>query len=74
MFDGLWPLLPEGARVVAHSVTLETEALLVDLQLRHGGHLLRVEISHVAPLGRLRAWEAVRPVVQWCATKQGGGA
>jgi precorrin-6Y C5,15-methyltransferase (decarboxylating) len=74
MFDALWRLLPEGARVVAHSVTLETEALLAELQLRHGGHLMRVEISHAAPLGRLRAWEAVRPVVQWCATKQSEGA
>ena len=74
MFNGLWPLLPEGARVVAHSVTLETEALLGELQLRHGGHLTRVEISHAAPLGRLRAWEAVRPVVQWCTTKQSEGA
>ena len=44
----------EGARVVAHSVTLQTEALLGELQLRHGGHLMRVEISHAAPLGRLR--------------------
>jgi precorrin-6Y C5,15-methyltransferase (decarboxylating) len=74
MFNRLWPLLPEGARVVAHSVTLETEALLGQLQLRHGGHLMRVEISHAAPLGRLRAWEAVRPVVQWCAIKQSEGA
>lgn len=74
MFDGLWPLLPRGARVVAHSVTLETEALLGELQSRHGGHLMRIEISHAAPLGRFRGWEAVRPVVQWCATKQGEGA
>ena len=74
MFNGLWPLLPEGARVVAHSVTLETEALLGELQLRHGGHLMRVEISRAAPLGWLRAWEAVRPVVQWCTTKQSEGA
>ncbi|MBV8696266.1 precorrin-6y C5,15-methyltransferase (decarboxylating) subunit CbiE [Bradyrhizobium sp.] len=74
MFNGLWPLLPEGTRVVAHSVTLETEALLADLQLRHGGHLMRIEISHAAPLGRLRAWEAVRPVVQWDVVKAGEGA
>jgi precorrin-6Y C5,15-methyltransferase (decarboxylating) len=74
MFDALWPLLPEGARVVAHAVTLETEALLAELQLRHGGHLMRVEIFHAAPLGRLRTWDAVRPVVQWCLSKQSEGA
>ena len=28
MFDAIWSLLREGARLVAHRVTLETEALL----------------------------------------------
>jgi precorrin-6Y C5,15-methyltransferase (decarboxylating) len=74
MFDRLWSLLPQGARIVAHSVTLETEALLADLQRRHGGDLMRIEISHAAPLGRFRAWEAVRPVVQWNVVKAGEGA
>jgi precorrin-6B C5,15-methyltransferase / cobalt-precorrin-6B C5,C15-methyltransferase len=74
MFAGLWSLLPQGARIVAHSVTLETEALLADLQRRYGGDLVRIEISHAAPLGRFRAWEAVRPVVQWSVVKAGEGA
>jgi precorrin-6B C5,15-methyltransferase / cobalt-precorrin-6B C5,C15-methyltransferase len=71
MFDGLWPLLPEGTRVVAHSVTLETEALLSELHHRHGGGLMRVEIAHASPLGRLRSWERARPIVQWSAVKGG---
>jgi precorrin-6B C5,15-methyltransferase / cobalt-precorrin-6B C5,C15-methyltransferase len=74
MFDSVWPLLPEGTRIVAHAVTLETEALLANLQRQYGGDLMRIEIAHAAPLGRLRAWEAVRPVVQWCAVKHGEGA
>jgi precorrin-6Y C5,15-methyltransferase (decarboxylating) len=74
VFDGLWSLLPQGVRVVAHAVTLETEALLAELQLRHGGDLMRVEIAHAALLGRFRAWEAVRPVVQWSVVKAGEGA
>ena len=69
MFDGLWPLLPDGARLVAHAVTLETEALLSALHDRHGGQMVRIEISHAAPLGRLRSWQAARPVVQWSAVK-----
>jgi precorrin-6B C5,15-methyltransferase / cobalt-precorrin-6B C5,C15-methyltransferase len=72
MFEALWPLLPEGARIVAHSVTLETEALLSELQHRHGGDLMRIEIAHAAPLGRMRSWEAARPVVQWSAVKGEG--
>ena len=50
-------------------MTLETEALLSELQHRHGGDLMRIEISHAAPLGRYRSWEASRPVVQWSVVK-----
>jgi len=71
MFEALWPLLPGGTRVVAHSVTLETEALLSGLQQRHGGELMRIELSHASPLGRMRSWEAARPIVQWSAAKGG---
>jgi precorrin-6Y C5,15-methyltransferase (decarboxylating) len=71
MFESLWLLLVEGTRIVAHAVTLETESLLADLQRRHGGDLLKIEISQAAPLGRLRSWEAARPVVQWSAVKGG---
>lgn len=69
MFDAIWPRLAPGARLVAHSVTLETEALLAELHQRHGGELMRVEIAHAAPLGRYRSWEAARPVVQWSAVR-----
>ncbi|WP_027571902.1 bifunctional cobalt-precorrin-7 (C(5))-methyltransferase/cobalt-precorrin-6B (C(15))-methyltransferase [Bradyrhizobium sp. WSM1743] len=65
MFDAIWSRLAPKARLVAHSVTLETEALLGELHQRHGGELMRVEIAHAAPLGRYRSWEAARPVVQW---------
>jgi len=69
MFDALWSLIPQGTRLVAHSVTLETEALLADLHERHGGDLMRIEISQAAPLGRYRSWDASRPVVQWSVVK-----
>ncbi|PJG56147.1 cobalamin biosynthesis bifunctional protein CbiET [Bradyrhizobium forestalis] len=68
-FDAIWARLSPGARFVAHSVTLETEALLGELHQRHGGELMRVEIAHAAPLGRYRSWEATRPVVQWSAVR-----
>jgi len=69
MFDAVWPELTTGARVVAHAVTLETEALLSQLHDRHGGDLMRVEIAHAAPLGGMRSWQAVRPVVQWSVVR-----
>lgn len=71
LFQALWRLLPEGARVVAHSVTLETEGLLADLHRSHGGELMRIEVSHALPLGRMRSWEAARPIVQWSVVKGG---
>jgi len=69
MFDAVWSLVPRRTRLVAHAVTLETEALLSELQCSHGGELMRVEIAHAAPLGDFRSWEAVRPLVQWSAVK-----
>lgn len=69
LFDPVWLCLEAGTRLVAHAVTLETEAFLADLHQRHGGELMRIEIAHAAPLGRYRSWESVRPVVQWSAVK-----
>ncbi|WP_426425019.1 precorrin-6y C5,15-methyltransferase (decarboxylating) subunit CbiE [Bradyrhizobium genosp. A] len=69
MFDAVWSRLAPGARLLAHAVTLETEALLGELHQRHGGELMRVDIAHAAPLGRYRSWEAARPVVQWSAVR-----
>ena len=65
----LWPLLPQGTRIVAHGVTLETEAVLADLHARHDGQLLRLDLAEAAPLGRFRDWRAARPVVQWRGVK-----
>lgn len=69
MFDVIWSRLAPGMRLVAHSVTLETEALLGELHQRHGGELMRVEIAHAGPLGRYRSWQATRPVVQWSTVR-----
>ncbi|RIA00776.1 precorrin-6y C5,15-methyltransferase (decarboxylating) subunit CbiE [Cereibacter sphaeroides] len=63
--EALFAALPAKARLVVNAVTLETEALLATLQARHGGELLRIELARAAPLGRMRGWEAARPVVQW---------
>lgn len=65
----LWPMLPEGTRLVANGVTLETESLLASEQAARGGSLLRIDLAQAAPLGRMRGWEAARPVVQWSVTR-----
>ncbi|MBR0971160.1 MULTISPECIES: precorrin-6Y C5,15-methyltransferase (decarboxylating) subunit CbiT [Bradyrhizobium] len=69
VFDAIWSRIAPGTRLVAHAVTLETEALLGELHQRHGGELMRVEIARAGSLGRYRSWEAARPVVQWSAVR-----
>jgi precorrin-6Y C5,15-methyltransferase (decarboxylating) len=60
--------LAPGTRLVAHAVTLESEALLAVWQGRRGGSLLRVELAEAAPLGSRRGWVPARPIVQWSVT------
>jgi precorrin-6B C5,15-methyltransferase / cobalt-precorrin-6B C5,C15-methyltransferase len=69
MFYAIWSRLETGTRLVAHAVTLETEALFAGLHRQHGGELMRVEIAHADSLGRYRSWVAARPVVQWSAVR-----
>ncbi len=57
--------LPRPVRVVAHAVTLESEASLAHWHARLGGDLLRIELASAAPLGSRRGWRPAYPVVQW---------
>jgi precorrin-6Y C5,15-methyltransferase (decarboxylating) len=58
-------MLRPGGRLVAHAVTVETEALLLDLHARLGGDVSRIAVEHLGTLGRYRGWEPARPVTQW---------
>ena len=69
LLTALWPLLPDGTRLVANAVTLENEALLATWAARHGGTLMRIELSQAEPLGTKRGWHPMRPIVQWSVTK-----
>lgn len=64
LFDAITAAAP-GVRLVVNSVTLETEALLLQLHARLGGELLQIAIAEARPLGRMRGWQPARPVVQW---------
>jgi precorrin-6B C5,15-methyltransferase / cobalt-precorrin-6B C5,C15-methyltransferase len=69
LLQAMWPQLPTGCRIVANAVTLESEALLTSLCAQYGGALMRVDIAHAQPLGRMTGWSAARPIVQWSAQK-----
>nr|HMQ95493.1 cobalamin biosynthesis bifunctional protein CbiET [Amaricoccus sp.] len=57
-------LRPFG-RLVANAVTLESEALLAEMQAEHGGDLTRIAVSRAEPVGRFRGWRPAMPVTQW---------
>ena len=65
----LWPLMPDGARLVANSVTLESDADIMRAQSEFGGDLLRVELSAPKAIGSRTGWAASYPIMQWSVTK-----
>lgn len=69
LLDAVWQALPPGGRLVVNSVTLETEAILIVWQMRHGGSLLRLSVERAGAVGGLTGWRAAMPVVQWSVIK-----
>jgi precorrin-6B C5,15-methyltransferase / cobalt-precorrin-6B C5,C15-methyltransferase len=65
----LWALIPAGTRLVLNAVTIETEALVLDWSARHGGSLLKIELSEPVALGRKRGWKAALPILQWSVVR-----
>lgn len=69
VFEESWAALKPQGRMVANVVTLEGELHLVDLQEKHGGELVRIEVSHLDRIGSLRALKPRMPVLQWRGVK-----
>ena len=65
----LWPLMPDGARLVVNSVTLESDADMMRTFDEYGGDLLRVELSAPKMIGSRTGWAASYPIMQWSVTK-----
>ncbi len=55
--------------MVVNVVTIEGELHLYDLHEKHGGDLVRMEVSHLDYVGRLRALRPRMAVTQWRARK-----
>lgn len=64
-----WEALRPGGRLVAHAVTLETEAALTQMFAHHGGALTRLSVEHATPIGRFWSWTPTRPIVAWAVIK-----
>jgi precorrin-6B C5,15-methyltransferase / cobalt-precorrin-6B C5,C15-methyltransferase len=63
--DTCWQRLAPHGRLVAHSVTMESEAVLHRWQQAEGGELVKVAVSYAEPLGSFTAWRPALPVTQW---------
>lgn len=68
-FQACWSALRPGGRLVANAVTLESEALLLDLHRREGGDLTRIAVSKAESVGPFRGWRNAMPVTQWALVK-----
>lgn len=69
VFDGAWQALKPGGTLVANVVTIEGELHLYDLHEKHGGDVVRLEISNLTSVGRLRALRPRMAVTQWRTQK-----
>ncbi len=61
--------LKPGGRLVAHAVTLESEALLLAAYEQHRGELVRLAASRAEPIGGRFAWRPLMTVTQWAWRK-----
>ncbi|MFJ9695275.1 precorrin-6y C5,15-methyltransferase (decarboxylating) subunit CbiE [Kitasatospora sp. NPDC101183] len=69
LLESCWSALRPGGRLVANTVTLESEALLAQWYRRHGGDLVRLAVAHAVPVGGFTGWRQAMPVTQWSVVK-----
>ncbi len=69
LLDIAWKYLKADGHLVAHAVTAEGEAALIDFHGRHGGELTRLAIARLAPVGRFHRWHPQAPVTQYKGVK-----
>ncbi|MDJ0383700.1 precorrin-6y C5,15-methyltransferase (decarboxylating) subunit CbiE [Streptomyces sp. G-G2] len=70
LLDAAWAALPVGGRLVANTVTLESEALLAQWYRRHGGDLVKLAVAHAVAVGGFTGWRQAMAVTQWSVTKE----
>ena len=69
LLDACWDALPTGGRLAATAVTLESEAVLLAWQAKHGGSLTRLSVQRTAPVGGFTGWKPMTTVTLWSVTR-----
>ncbi|MEQ8896103.1 MAG: precorrin-6y C5,15-methyltransferase (decarboxylating) subunit CbiE [Roseovarius sp.] len=70
VFEAAWAALRPLGRLVCNAVTLESEALLLELHKEFGGELVKISVARAEPVGRLTGWRPLMPVTQWSLVKR----
>lgn len=69
LLDACWAALKPGGRLVVNAVTAEGEAALQLFHARHGGEMIRLSLSRLAPVGGFHTWHPAMPVTQYKGVK-----
>lgn len=69
ILDRCWGALDAGGRLVAHSVTADSDAVLLDAYRVRGGELNRIAVETAEPIGRFTGFRPLRTVTTWASTK-----
>lgn len=69
VLQAAWTALKPGGRLVANSVTLNNEMILLDAFKQLGGELMRLNISRADKIGALHGWRPSMPITHWWVTK-----
>jgi len=69
VLDAAWSALKPGGRLVANTVSIDSEARLIEAFQRHGGELVRLQASKAHKIGTVFAWRSATPVTQWRVRK-----
>jgi len=65
VIEACWAALRPGGRLVANTVTLESEAVLLAKHAELGGELVRISVERAEPVGPYHGWRPLMPVTQW---------
>ena len=69
-FEAAWDALRPLGRMVCNAVTLESEALLLELHKERGGQLVKLMVNRAEPVGGMTGWRPLMPVTQWSLVKR----
>lgn len=69
LLDACITRLPSGGRLVANTVTVESDTILLQYYSRLGGELRRYQHYRGEPVGGFTGWRPAMPVTQWSVRK-----